>query len=191
MEETYEVLETLDKREYDHLAEELGDLLFQITIHSQIAAEHDEFTIEDVLSGITTKLIRRHPHVFGDLNLETSSAVLRHWETFKQAEKPQRSSVLSGIPEAMPALPYSYAMQKRVANQGFEWPNIESLLDKVQEEIEELREALRDPESRGPILDEFGDLLFALVSVGRWVKMDPERGSPAGKSKVCRPFPVR
>jgi tetrapyrrole methylase family protein/MazG family protein len=188
LEETYEVLETLDEHAYDHLAEELGDLLFQITIHSQIAAEYDEFTIEDVISSITTKLIRRHPHVFGEISLKTSSAVLQHWESFKQAEKPTRESILSGIPEAMPALPYSYAVQKRVANQGFDWPDIGSLLSKVEEELNELRATLEDGEGRQRVLDELGDLLFVLVSVGRRLKIDPEEALRRANRKFANRF---
>lgn len=174
LEEAYEVVETLDEKDYTKLTEELGDLLFQVAIHSQIAAEHSEFTIEDVISGITTKLIRRHPHVFAEMDLPTAASVLERWETFKQAEKPERESVLSSIPVFMPALPYSYAVQKRAANQGFEWPDIDSLLNKVTEELGEMRDEITSGESRARIVEELGDLFFVLVSVGRRLKVDPE-----------------
>jgi tetrapyrrole methylase family protein / MazG family protein len=188
LEETYEVLETLDRHEYDKLAEELGDLLFQVTIHSQIAAEHDEFAIEDVVAGIATKLIRRHPHVFGDVTLPTSAAVLARWESFKQLERPERESILSSIPEAMPALPYSFAVQKRVANQGFDWATVDDLLSKVDEELAELRAVLRDEQSRARLLEELGDLFFVLVSLGRRLKVDPEESLRKANRKFVERF---
>jgi tetrapyrrole methylase family protein/MazG family protein len=188
LEETYEVLETLDAQEYEKLAEELGDLLFQVTIHAQIAAEHCEFEIGDVLAGISSKLIRRHPHVFGDLDLGTSAAVLARWEGFKQLEKPERDSILSSIPRGMPALPYSYAVQKRVANQGFDWPTVEALLAKVDEELAELRETISQRESHGRIIEELGDLLFVIVSVARQLKMDPEESLRKANHKFVERF---
>jgi tetrapyrrole methylase family protein/MazG family protein len=188
LEETYEVLETLDQQDYSKLAEELGDLLFQVTIHAQIAAEHDEFDIEDVFANITTKLIRRHPHVFGEMELETAADVLRNWETFKQREQPERQSVLSSIPTAMPALPYSYAIQKRVANQGFEWPDMASLLAQVRSEIDELDNELRQEAPRERLVDELGDILFALVSVGRRLKIDPEEALRQANRKFVARF---
>ena len=188
LEEVYEVVETLDEKDYTKLTEELGDLLFQVTIHSQIAAEHDEFTIEDVISGITSKLIRRHPHVFAEMDLPTAASVLERWETFKQAEKPQRDSVLSSIPVSMPALPYSYAVQKRAANQGFEWPDINALLEKVSEELGELKDEVVLDESRARIVEELGDLLFVLVSVGRRLKIDPEEALRRANRKFVSRF---
>jgi tetrapyrrole methylase family protein/MazG family protein len=188
LEEAYEVVETLDEKDYPKLTEELGDLLFQVTIHSQIAAEHDEFTIEDVIAGITSKLIQRHPHVFGEMDLPTAASVLERWETFKQSEKPERVSVLSSIPVSMPALPYSYAVQKRAANQGFEWPDMEGLLGKVSEELDELRAEIASDESRARIAEELGDLLFVLVSVGRRLKVDPEEALRRANRKFVERF---
>ncbi|SRR5579884_252348 len=188
IEEAYEVLHSLDERNYTELAEELGDLLFQITIHSQIAAERDEFSIEDVIGSITKKLIRRHPHVFSDLDLPTSAAVLQRWESFKQAEKPQRTSILSSIPTAMPALPYSYAVQRRAANQGFEWPTIDALLEKAREELAELEGEVMPTVSRERALEELGDLLFVLVSAGRRLKIDPEEALRSANRKFVHRF---
>jgi len=188
LEETYEVIEALDEHDYEKLCGELGDLLFQVTIHSQVAAEAGEFDISDVIAGITRKLIRRHPHVFADVSLTTSSAVLERWESMKQEETPDRPSVLSTIPLATPALPYSYAVQKRAANQGFEWPDIESVLGKVDEELGELRDAVGNGERRGRVGEELGDLLFTLVSVGRWLKVEPEETLRRANRKFVQRF---
>lgn len=188
LEETYEVVEALDRHDYSGLAEELGDLMFQIAIHSQIAAEHHEFDIQDVLAGISSKLIRRHPHVFGNLNLPTSAAVLARWETLKQIEKPDRESILSSIPEAMPALQYSYAVQKRVAHQGFDWESIDDVLAKVDEELGELRQALSAQETHERVLEELGDLIFVLATVGRRLKLDPEEALRKSNRKFVERF---
>jgi tetrapyrrole methylase family protein/MazG family protein len=174
LEETYEVIEALDEHDYDKLRGELGDLLFQVMIHSQVAAEVGNFDVTDVITAINEKLIRRHPHVFGDIELSTSSAVLERWETMKQLEMPDRQSVLEGIPLATPALPYSIAVQKRAASQGFEWVTLEDVLDKVAEELLELRLAVSEDEGAARVSEELGDLFFALVSAARWMKVDPE-----------------
>lgn len=188
IEETYEVIDALDQKDYTRLAEELGDLLFQVTIHSQVAAERDEFDVGDVIESVTTKLIRRHPHVFSDLDLPTSAAVLERWETIKQAEHLGRTSVLSGIPEAMPALPYSFAIQKRAANQGFEWADMDSLLSKADEELKELRSELGSENERDGRMEELGDLFFVLVSLGRRLKIDPEEALRRANRKFVSRF---
>ena len=188
LEEAYEVVEALDERDHEKLCGELGDLLFQVMIHSQVASEAGEFDITDVISAVTEKLIRRHPHVFGDVHLATSGAVLERWEAMKQEEMPERPSVLSTIPLATPALPYSFAVQKRAANQGFEWPDVGSLLDKVQEELTELREAVGSREVHERLVEELGDLFFVLVSVGRWLKIDPEESLRKANRKFVQRF---
>lgn len=174
LEEAYEVLDALDSEDPNLLAEELGDLLFQIAIHSQVAAEAGHFTIEDVLQNIICKMIGRHPHVFADLQLDTAHDVRQAWEGFKQREKPKRASVLEEIPRGLPALPRSNLMQKRAASVGFEWPNVEEVLAKVDEELRELRHEIAAGASRELQREEFGDILFALVSVARHLRVDPE-----------------
>lgn len=174
LEETYEVLDALDSKDPDMLAEELGDLLFQVTIHSQVAAENGTFTIEDVIQKVMRKLIGRHPHVFGELNLESAQDVLENWESFKQKEKPKRTSIFEHIPKELPALPQSNLMQKRAANVGFEWPDLDAVLDKVEEEIAELRQEVAKDTTKDEQREEFGDLLFALVSAARHLHIDPE-----------------
>ena len=188
LEETYEVLDALDEGDPALLAEELGDLLFQITIHSQIAAEEDEFTIEDVFESVLRKLIGRHPHVFGDVRLESAQDVRHAWESFKQREKPKRASVLEQIPKGLPALPQSNLMQKRASSVGFEWPGLGEVISKVEEELEELRQAVHAQEPKEKQREEYGDILFALVSVARHLKLDPEEALRLANRKFAARF---
>ena len=170
IEEAYEVLEALDGGDPGKLGEELGDLLLQVVLHAQLATEYGEFTIEDVVNGIATKIIRRHPHVFGTVSLRDAEAVLQHWHEIKQKEKGAPESLLASVPKAMPALAYAQKIQGRAARVGFDWPSIEGPLDKVREELEELRTA----DDAAGKLHEFGDLLFALVNVARWMGVEAE-----------------
>lgn len=188
LEETYEVLEALDAEDPVELAEEMGDLLFQVTIHSQVAAEAGEFTIEDVIQHIMTKLIGRHPHVFGELELENAQEVRQHWESFKQREKPKRASVLEQIPRGLPALPQSNLMQKRAASVGFEWPGLAEVIAKVEEELAELRHEVDVHASKEEQREEFGDILFALVSVARHLRVDPEEALRLANRKFAARF---
>ncbi|MGH2444062.1 MAG: nucleoside triphosphate pyrophosphohydrolase [Chloroflexota bacterium] len=188
IEEAYEVIDALDGQDPALIAEELGDLLFQVTIHSQVAAEAGDFTIEDVIENIMRKLIGRHPHVFGDVRFETSHEVRSAWESFKQREKPQRTSVLEEIPRGLPALPQSNLMQKRVAGLGFEWPDVAAVLDKVAEELGELREELAATESGDGRREELGDIFFALVSVARHLRIDPEEALRLANHKFAARF---
>jgi tetrapyrrole methylase family protein / MazG family protein len=188
LEEAYEVLDALDSEEPSLIAEELGDLLFQVTIHSQIAAEAGTFTIEDVIEGIMRKLIGRHPHVFGDLELASAQDVRHAWESFKQREKPKRTSVMQEIPRGLPALPQSNLMQKRAASVGFEWPSVGEVLAKVEEELAELRAEVDASASKELQREEFGDILFALVSVARHLRIDPEEALRLANRKFGRRF---
>jgi tetrapyrrole methylase family protein / MazG family protein len=188
LEESYEVLDALDSEEPSLIAEELGDLLFQVTLHSQIAAEAGTFTIEDVIEGIMRKLIGRHPHVFGDMELSSAQDVRHAWESFKQREKPKRTSVMEEIPRGLPALPQSNLMQKRAASVGFEWPGVDEVLAKVEEELAELRVEVHDAASTELQREEFGDILFALVSVARHLRIDPEEALRLANRKFGRRF---
>ncbi|GAC1444408.1 MAG: nucleoside triphosphate pyrophosphohydrolase [Chloroflexota bacterium] len=188
LEEAYEVLDALDSEDPQLLSEELGDLLFQIAIHSQVAAESGAFTIEDVLQNIVCKMIGRHPHVFADLQLETAHDVRQAWEGFKQREKPARVSVLEEIPRGLPALPRSNLMQKRVASVGFDWPDANRVMDKVDEELQELRRAIDSDLPKDRQREEFGDLLFALVSVARHLRIDPEEALRLANRKFAGRF---
>jgi tetrapyrrole methylase family protein/MazG family protein len=188
LEEAYEVIDALDSGDPALVAEELGDLLFQITIHSQVAAEAGTFTIDDVIGNVVTKLTGRHPHVFGDAEFGSSQDVLNAWESFKQREKPKRLSIFEGIPRGLPALPQSNLMQKRAANVGFEWSSANEVLDKVAEEISELRVEIERESAKEAQRDELGDIFFALVSLGRHLKIDPEEALRRANTKFATRF---
>jgi tetrapyrrole methylase family protein/MazG family protein len=168
LEEAYEALEALDREDQNALREELGDLLLQIVLQAQIANESGHFSMAQVIADIQDKLVRRHPHVFGDLKLDDVDEVLRNWEHFKEQEKGAR--VLEGIPDALPALAQADEIQSRAARLGFDWHSSEGVIDKVHEELAELERAKQAEEQAS----ELGDLLFAIVNYARWINIDPE-----------------
>ncbi len=160
LEETYEVLEAIDKRDWEELPGELGDLLLQVLFYAQMAKDEARFSIDDVLDALSAKLIGRHPHVFGDAKAETSSDVLRNWEALKAEEKKKRKgsetvqeevSLMAGVSSAMPALMEAHKLSSRAARVGFDWPNIQGLFDKLREETDELRDQLKEFPSPGPV----------------------------------------
>lgn len=174
LEESYEVLDAIDSGEPEKLREELGDLLLQPVLHAQIAKRDGGFDIQDVSREIVGKLIRRHPHVFGDVSVEDADEVLRNWDKIKTTEKgEERRSILAGVPKGMASLLRAYEVSKRAVRVGFEWPDIDAVFAKLREEEGELREALDggDPER---IESEVGDLLFTCVNIARWAKVEPE-----------------
>ena len=168
LEEAYETLEALDQGDFDGLREELGDLLLQILMHAQIAHEEGHFKMSDVVSGIQAKLIRRHPHVFGDVEVTDVDQVLSNWEHFKSEEKD--GGPLDGVPRSLPALAQTAELQDRARRVGFEWAATKPALDRIREQLAEL-EAQDDQKWREA---EFGDLLFSVVNYARWIKIDPE-----------------
>ena len=173
VEEAYETMEAIDEGSPQLLAEELGDLLVQVAFHSDIAREAGEFEVSDVLTHINRKLVRRHPHVFSDTSVQDAREVERNWERIKAEEreaKGERQSVVDGLPRDLPALAYAQLIQDRAARSGFEWDEISGVLDKVSEEVEELR-AAETTEERG---HELGDLLFAMVNLARWLNIQAE-----------------
>jgi MazG family protein len=228
LEETYEVLEAIDARDFDELPGELGDLLLQILFYSEMAAEEKRFSIDDVLDRLSKKLIDRHPHVFGDVKADTPGEVVRNWQALKAEEKKKRQNadrkrllsdtekkkdrpeaVLAGISTVMPALMEAHKISSRVANVGFDWPNIEGLFDKLNEETEELRQNLEEYPEPGPqpasviagardvkvpeqlrarLEDEVGDLLFVLVNIARYLGLDPESALRKTNRKFRRRF---
>ena len=174
LEEAYEVLAALDSGDPTKLAEELGDLLLQIVLNAQIAMEAGEFTMADVLKNIHTKIINRHPHVFADLKVDGVANVLTNWERLKHAERQANGAsaegLLEGVPLALPSLTQAQEYQDRAARVGFDWPAIEGVLDKIVEEIQEVRQTTNNEQ----LVDEVGDLLFALVNLARWKQIDAE-----------------
>jgi tetrapyrrole methylase family protein/MazG family protein len=173
MEEAYEALQALDADDMAGLREELGDLLLQIVLQAQIAAEEGDFQMSDVIAGIDEKLIRRHPHVFGEVQVSGVEQVLHNWETLKRAERTENGTdkgLLDGVPLSLPALAQAAEIQRRVARVGFDWPGLEGVQAKVAEELNELLEAEGDDRRTA----EMGDVLFAVVNYARWLGVDPE-----------------
>lgn len=218
LEETYEVLEAIDNRDWNELRGELGDLLLQVLFYSQMAQETKHFSIDDVLDRLADKLIHRHPHVFGDVTAETSAEVLRNWEALKAAEKKQQgdqqadtpASVLAGVSSAMPALLEAQKLSSRAAHVGFDWPEIGGLFEKLSEETAELKQELDQlpaspvkPEAKGVagagraripaqfherLEEEVGDLFFVLVNIARYLALDPESALRKTNRKFRRRF---
>lgn len=176
LEESYELIEAIDQQDEPGMQEELGDVLLQPLMHTQIKRLEGKWGIEEVANQINAKLIRRHPHVFGDVTADTQEEVLKNWDAIKRQEKGEKSeptSTLSGIPKAMPALMLAMEVSKRAARSGFEWPNIEGVWEKFREEEAEFRVALAN-ESKDAQAGELGDLLFTVVNLARWANLDPE-----------------
>ncbi len=181
IEEAYEVLDALDGASPSELKEELGDLLFQVVFHAQIAQEKGEFHLADIIDRLHEKMIRRHPHVFGNADLKTAQDVLKNWEDIKAAEKGVESSaepdspksLLDGIPSRLPALHQAFQMTAKASRVGFDWSRLEDILAKLREEAAELQEAYSSQDSR-KLGDEVGDLLFVVVNIARFLGVDPE-----------------
>jgi tetrapyrrole methylase family protein/MazG family protein len=184
IEEAYEVLQALDDEDTDKLCGELGDLLLQIMLHAQIADEFREFDIHDVIKGISTKLVRRHPHVFGESKVASAGEVELKWEELKQNERKKGDSLLSDVPRGMPALSYSHSIQRRAAGVGFDWKGFEGILEKLTEEVRELQTAGSQREK----VHEFGDVLFILVNAARWQGVDLEEALRLANERFCRRF---
>ncbi len=176
VEETYEVLEAIDEQDPAKLKEELGDLMLQIVFHARMAEEAGAFSISDVLATINDKLVRRHPHVFGDVKAETAQEVLFNWEQIKQTERRQatgQASLLNGVPRELPALLRAHRLQEKASHVGFDWKEAQEVFRKVEEELGELRAAMQG-QAADRVEAELGDLLFALVNLSRFLAVNPE-----------------
>ncbi|HSL44103.1 MAG TPA: nucleoside triphosphate pyrophosphohydrolase [Anaerolineales bacterium] len=192
LEESYEAISAIDSGDFADMREEFGDLLLQVVLQSQIANEEQQFNINQVIQGIHSKIVRRHPHVFGDLQLEGVQGVLANWEKLKEkersekgkSEKKEEKGLLDGVPLALPALSQAQEYQDRAGRVGFDWPEIDGVLDKVREEIEEIKNAETDFE----LASEIGDLLFALVNVARWKHVDAESALRSTNMKFRKRF---
>ena len=185
LEEAYEVLEALDSGSDDDFQEELGDLLLQVVFHAQIASEEKRFDISDVLDTINEKLTRRHPHVFGDVNIETAEEQRVHWEKLKKNEG--KDSVIDGVPKHLPALLKAHRTQQKASTVGFDWEKQEQVWEKVHEEFKELEEAVHQND-KPAIHEEFGDLLFALVNLSRFLYVNPEESLRQATEKFSSRF---
>jgi len=189
IEECYEVVDALDEDSPDKVKEELGDLLFQIIFHARIAEEKGQFNIQDVIATNIEKMTRRHPHVFGDARLSTDKEVLANWEEIKKQEKghEDRKSVLEGVPRHLPSLLRAHSLQERAARVGFDWSKIDEALPKLDEEIAEFKESLKNKDAAG-IEEELGDLFFMLVNLSRFLAVNPEEALRKTISKFIRRF---
>ena len=186
LEETYEVLDAIDARDWRELSGELGDLMLQAVFFSEMAAEQNLFRIEDALDAINQKLIRRHPHIFGNETARTGDDVRKIWSEVKAREK-KKAALLDGVPRALPALVEAQQITSRAAGVGFDWSNAEQVLEKLREELAEF-DAARLAGISAPIEDELGDLLFVLVNLARFVKVDPEQALRKTNAKFRRRF---
>ena len=184
IEECYEVLQAMDEGNPQKFCGELGDLLLQVVLHAQIAAENGEFDISDVIEGINKKLIHRHPHVFGGHRIEDAAEVELNWEALKQEERQEGESLLSGVPGQMPALIYSQSIQRRVAGVGFDWDEIDDIVDKLAEEVNEIRQA----SSQQEMSNEFGDLIFTLANITRRLGIDLEMALSSTNQRFYKRF---
>ncbi|MFC1726313.1 nucleoside triphosphate pyrophosphohydrolase [candidate division KSB1 bacterium] len=171
IEETYEVVDSIDNKNMNHLKEELGDVLLQVLFHSEIAKENSLFDIKDVLETISEKLIRRHPHVFSDTKVNSANEVLENWESIKLDEG--KKSALSGVPAKLPALLKAHRIQEKAARVGFDWKTVTPVIEKVEEELTELKTEIENG-SKNSIEDEFGDFLFSIVNFARFLNINPE-----------------
>jgi MazG family protein len=202
LEETYEVMDAIDARDFEELAEELGDLLLQAVFFAQMASEERRFDIADSLEAINSKLIRRHPHVFGDGDAKTPDDVKRRWDEIKAEEKPRPKGLLSGVPRSLPALVEAQQIASRAAGAGFDWENVGQVIEKLHEELAELEGACaaqaRAAQTGAPeanadtahaaVEDELGDLLFVVVNIARFLKVDPEQALRKTNAKFRRRF---
>ena len=184
LEECYEVLEALDEGNSGRLCDELGDLLMQVVLHTQIATEAGEFEVGDVISNINAKLVHRHPHIFGSLKVKDADEVAHNWEVLKREERATDASMLEGVPKQMPALAYSQQIQHRVAQVGFDWEDINGVIDKLAEEVSEFKQA--DSQEQKEM--EFGDLLFTLANIARRLGIDLEVALRQANKRFYRRF---
>jgi tetrapyrrole methylase family protein / MazG family protein len=185
LEEAYELIEAIDNRDMENMKEELGDVLLQVIFHSQLANETGKFNFDDVVTTISDKLVRRHPHVFGDVNAPDTATVLANWNEIKKKEKPERKGPFDGIPKALPALMRATEVSKKAAKVGFDWPNAEGALAKVREETDELAAETHD---KTRAAEELGDLLFAVVNLSRHLKLDAEQCLYAATNKFQKRY---
>lgn len=187
IEEAYEAVDAIDDNDLKHLQEELGDVLLQVLLHSQIASEEGAFSIEDVSRELKEKLIHRHPHVFGNVKVNSTDDILNNWDKLKAEEKTHRKSAMDGISKAQSALMSAQKISKRAVKTGFEWPNEKSLYDCIYSEFEEFKEA----EAKGDrehMEEEYGDILFATVNLARWNKIDAEQALLKANKKFMKRF---
>lgn len=188
IEEAYEVIEAIQEQDVDHLVEELGDVLLQVLLHAQIGEDDGYFTIDDVVEGLSAKMVRRHPHVFGDSVAETAEDVLKNWQEIKQEEKGvKQESILDEVGMSLPNLLRAFELQRKAAKVGFDWPDVGGAWDKLSEEIEEFKEEISQEQSENA-MKEFGDILFAFINIARFYEINPDEALFATNQKFSKRF---
>jgi tetrapyrrole methylase family protein/MazG family protein len=188
IEEAYELLEAIDEKDDDHMIEELGDVLLQVMLHAQIGEDEGWFSIDDVIRTLSEKMVRRHPHVFGEVQADNADEVVANWNEIKKLEKGDvKESVLSGIPKSLPQLMQAYELQKKAAKVGFDWQEVEPMIAKVSEEWDEFRTEVKKMDNE-KMLKEFGDILFAFVNIARFYKLNPEEALYGTNRKFMNRF---
>jgi tetrapyrrole methylase family protein/MazG family protein len=187
IEEAYEAYEAIESGDSEHMKEEFGDLLYQVYAHSEIAGEQNSFTIDDVAKGIIEKLIRRHPHVFGEEKVNNKHDVIKNWEIIKKTEKNHRESILDGVPKELPALLKAYRIQQKVSRVGFDWEKDEDIVKKLDEEVIEFKDVLKNTD-RDKIKEEAGDILFTIVNILRFIDINPEEALSTAVQKFIQRF---
>lgn len=187
LEEAYEAVDAIDSNDLYNLKEELGDVLLQVLLHAQIADDNGEFNIEDVAKGLNDKLIHRHPHVFGNVKVENTQDIIDNWDKLKKEEKKDRKSAMDGISKAQSALMSAQKISKRAVKTGFEWPDEKSLYECIFSEFDEFKEAVEENDKEH-MEEEFGDILFAVVNLARWHKIDAEQALLKSNKKFMKRF---
>ena len=187
LEEAYEAVDAIDDNDISNLREELGDVLLQVVLHSQIAKDEGDFDIEDVAKELSTKLIHRHPHVFGDTKVNSTEEILSNWDKLKKEEKTYRKSILDGISKSQSALMSAQKISKKAIKVGFEWPSVESLKECIKSEYKEFEEAVQEGDF-DKMEDEMGDIFFATVNLARWFKIDAEQALLRANKKFIKRF---
>ncbi|MFH0976454.1 MAG: nucleoside triphosphate pyrophosphohydrolase [Spirochaetota bacterium] len=187
IEEAYEAYEAIETGDIEHMKEEFGDLLYQVYAHSEIANEEKSFNIDDVAQGIIEKLIRRHPHVFGEDIVKDKHDVIKNWEIIKKKEKSHRESILDGVPKQLPALLKAYRIQQKTSRVGFDWEKSEDIVKKLDEEINEFKEVV-NANDREKIKEEAGDILFTIVNILRHIDVNPEEALSSSTQKFMNRF---
>ena len=187
LEEAYEAVDAIVSGDMNHLKEELGDVLLQVLLHSQIADDEGEFNLDDVAKGLDEKLIHRHPHVFGNVKVNSTDDIINNWDKLKQEEKPHRKSAMDGISKSQSALMSAQKISKRAVKQGFEWPDEKTLYECVDSELNEFKEAVQENDKEH-MEEEMGDILFAIVNLARWNKIDAEQALLKANKKFMARF---
>lgn len=188
IEEVYELSDAIQQRHYEEIKKELGDVFLHILFYSRLAAEEEQFDMNDVVKSLAEKLIRRHPHIYGEVKVNNEEEVKQNWEKLKQNERKEEKGVLSGVPLSLPSIIKAYRMQEKAAAVGFDWDNTEDVVEKVREELEEFLDEVKENADKNKLEDELGDVLFSLINVARFLKINPDNALEKANQKFMHRF---